>query len=262
MTSSLRASFQAVIVLLLLVACSSGDTEARSAAVLAPASTCAGGASGASQDPGDCCTATPGVPSCTNAAIRACVCDLNQEGSCCLTEWNENCVTSVFDFGCAVQCGAAGSSGASGVGSGGAGGASGTGGATQGDCCTATPDVPGCTTEAIRACVCDANQEGTCCQVEWNENCVTSVYDFGCAVQCGDDGPAGASGSAGAAGAGGNTQGNCCVTTNALGCANQTIETCVCSNEDGASCCSSAQIGWDSFCVSLVEELGCGSCAP
>jgi hypothetical protein len=57
------------------------------------------------------------------------------------------------------------------------------GGATApGNCCEETTGVPGCTDEAIRACVCA--QDEFCCTAEWDAQCVVSVGVYGCGPAC------------------------------------------------------------------------------
>ncbi len=48
----------------------------------------------------------------------------------------------------------------------------GCGNPSGGDCCTATPDTPGCSDQACCAAVCDADE--FCCVVEWDESCATT----------------------------------------------------------------------------------------
>ena len=49
--------------------------------------------------------------------------------------------------------------------------------------------------------------------------------------------------------------GDCCVAHDGPGCENDTIEACVCAQDD--LCCDQA---WDDVCVSEVSSFGCGSC--
>jgi len=49
---------------------------------------------------GDCCTATPGVSSCIDAATASCVCDVDP--FCCDVEWDGRCADFAGDLGCAV----------------------------------------------------------------------------------------------------------------------------------------------------------------
>jgi len=48
----------------------------------------------------------------------------------------------------------------------------------QGDCCMATPDVPGCTDQTIQDCV--GAQDSFCIDVAWDLTCVEGVSGFGC----------------------------------------------------------------------------------
>lgn len=54
---------------------------------------------------------------------------------------------------------------------------------------------------------------------------------------------------------GGGGGGACCTTSASPGCADATIQACVCAQD--SYCCSSA---WDGACVGEVTSLGCGTC--
>ena len=66
-------------------------------------------------------------------------------------------------------------------------------------------------------------------------------------------GPASTSNAAATSSSGG--AGLCCSATTSPGCADSTVEACVCAADD--YCCQTA---WDETCVSLVEAEACGSC--
>ena len=48
-----------------------------------------------------------------------------------------------------------------------------------GSCCEAK-DTPGCEDPAVVACVCA--EDGYCCNVEWDETCVSEVTEYDCGV--------------------------------------------------------------------------------
>ncbi|MBC8071770.1 MAG: proprotein convertase P-domain-containing protein [Deltaproteobacteria bacterium] len=50
-----------------------------------------------------------------------------------------------------------------------------------GGCCTAAPDVAGCDTDPVEACVCGFDD--SCCGVEWDATCVSEAVDF-CNAEC------------------------------------------------------------------------------
>jgi len=54
---------------------------------------------------------------------------------------------------------------------------------------------------------------------------------------------------------GGAAADDCCTAHDGPGCADATIEACVCAQDD--LCCSSS---WDDVCVSEVASFGCGTC--
>jgi hypothetical protein len=102
-----------------------------------------------------------------------------------------------------------------------------------------------------------------CCSSTWDSLCVGEVEDYGCG-NCGGstggcgDGTCGGGetcascpGDCGPCGSGGD----CCATSAQSGCSDPTIEDCVCAYD--FLCCI---FEWDSFCVSEVEEYGCGTC--
>lgn len=65
----------------------------------------------------------------------------------------------------------------------------------------------------------------------------------------------GSTGEADATGTDGGGADDCCTAHDGPGCADETIEACVCEQDD--LCCSSS---WDDVCVSEVASFGCGTC--
>jgi hypothetical protein len=51
--------------------------------------------------------------------------------------------------------------------------------------------------------------------------------------------------------------GSCCEPQTTPGCVDETIETCVCKQDDW--CCNEE---WDDLCVQQVQSFGCGTCTP
>ena len=47
-----------------------------------------------------------------------------------------------------------------------------------GDCCYATPEIPGCTDGALAQCVCESIP--ACCDTGWGADCVEAVRAFDC----------------------------------------------------------------------------------
>ncbi|MBI3178475.1 MAG: hypothetical protein HYZ27_02365, partial [Deltaproteobacteria bacterium] len=101
----------------------------------------------------NCCVETLGTPGCFITAVETCVCA--QDAYCCNTEWDGFCVDEVTDFNCGL-CG------------------------VEGDCCTITPDMPGCTDTTVEACVCAV--DSWCCNVAWDDICVAEVESESCGV--------------------------------------------------------------------------------
>jgi len=72
----------------------------------------------------------------------------------------------------------------------------------------------------------------------------------------GGSGNAGAGGNTGGSGnAGGGSGASCCTTQTVAGCADSSVESCVCAGDD--YCC---KVAWDSLCVDEVDSFGCGTC--
>jgi hypothetical protein len=102
-------------------------------------------------------------------------------------------------------------------------------------CCTTHLSL-GCNEPSIQDCVCKASGgDPRCCTEKWNAVCVALVGSLGCGTTCKQD---------------------CCTTASTPGCADPTIQACVCKKN--APCCSTA---WDGFCTDLVGQnvLG-GTC--
>lgn len=114
----------------------------------------------------------------------------------------------------------------------------GCGGGSGGDtgCCTAH-GTGGCDTPAIQSCVCA--QDSFCCDMQWDMTCVTEVGSFLCAPSCNPD----------------DADGPCCMANGTTGCEVNSVETCVCMEDD--FCCMTE---WDMFCVDLIESSMCGTC--
>jgi hypothetical protein len=121
-------------------------------------------------------------------------------------------------------------------------------GGAVGDCCSAH-EAGGCSDAMIEACVC--GQDPVCCDEAWDEVCVESVAGFGCGECAGDPPPPPPGGDDGEM----PPAGACCNPQAMPGCADATVEMCVC--EADAYCC---EMSWDEDCVAMVDELGCGDC--
>jgi hypothetical protein len=87
-------------------------------------------------------------------------------------------------------------------------------------------------------------EDDYCCTTEWNDLCVELVDEIGC----------GSCGSASSS-SGGSSGDACCYPEDVPGCADPSIEQCVCSEDD--YCCTDA---WDDQCVAEVTDFGCGMC--
>lgn len=190
---------------------------------------------------GPCCQPT-GEPGCAQPEIAECVCE--NDPFCCRSAWDDICVQSIEDFGCGT-CSSLGTGGSSGTG--GFTGVGGSGG-TTGNCCSAHEGL-GCTNEEISSCVCD--DDPYCCNVSYDEICVT-VAESQCMADC--SGTGGAGGSTG--GTGGSTgTSTCCEAHFGLGCDTPSVQSCVC--DDDPYCCN---VAWDSICVNEAEACG-ASCS-
>ena len=147
-------------------------------------------------------------PGCGESGVEACVCA--EDAYCCNTAWDALCVEAVGGLGC------------------------GTCPPPQGDCCEAT-EAAGCLGPAIQECVCA--EDSYCCEAAWDALCVANVDTYGCGL-CAP------------------LPGDCCEVGAGPGCADPTVEGCVCA--DDGYCCD---VAWDSTCVGLVTSLACGTCS-
>ena len=213
---------------------------------------------GGCQGSGDCCLPN-GTPGCQNVSIANCVCA--GDAWCCSSEWDDQCVEEVTQFGCGVcqsqpACGDFQCTGEESCVTCPADCGSCQG---SGDCCQPN-GTPGCQDANIAGCVC--GQDGWCCSSEWDQQCVDEVTQFGCGVcdaqpTCGD----------GACAANENCidcpqdcgdctgPGDCCEDTGTPGCQNAAVAQCVCAQD--LYCCMTM---WDGICAGEVVEFGCGSC--
>lgn len=111
-----------------------------------------------------------------------------------------------------------------------------------GDCCEDQP-TPGCEDADVQECTCAI--DSFCCDVRWDDTCVTKAQSS-CGLSCGggDDG--------------------CCTAHQSPGCADTAIESCVCALDP--FCCGEDDdsVGvWDSMCVDRVGSSLCGAaCEP
>ncbi len=205
---------------------------------------------------GDCCAAHGGL-GCADAAIQACVCEL--DSYCCETAWDYTCASEIESFGCGecvggTNCGdgicAPGETcGSCPADCGSCGG--------TGSCCEAQSG-PGCGDPTVQACVC--KQDSFCCQYTWDEVCVEEIATFNCGDcvggGCGNGNcdvdedclicPADCGACAGT---------GCCDAHGTPSCDDAGIATCVC-NQDSFCC----EVEWDGICVDEVASLGCGAC--
>lgn len=113
-------------------------------------------------------------------------------------------------------------------------------GAPKGPCCE-SGEGQGCNDAQVEACVCD--QDPLCCNNQWDNICVIEVESFGCGV-CEEP----------------QEPNNACCQARPFdqklpGCLDKDIQACVCAQDSW--CCDD---NWDSFCVSKVDSLGCGTC--
>ncbi|HET6582479.1 MAG TPA: hypothetical protein VFG69_03505 [Nannocystaceae bacterium] len=147
--------------------------------------------------------------------------------------------------------------------------------------CCAPHDAPGCDEPDVRACVCGL--DAVCCVSSWDDNCVTRAM-----IDCEGCGPGGGEAhgdttmgvgdgtgttSAGESstaesddgdsdGAGGSTgttseEGACCAATEGVaGCADETIEQCVCAMDQ--FCCNEH---WDYLCVQEAASACAADCS-
>ncbi|MEM6996291.1 MAG: hypothetical protein AAF721_37635 [Myxococcota bacterium] len=201
------------------------------------------------------CCARHEEPGCQDPDVAACVCKANE--SCCTDEWTQDCVVEGVARGC-MECSNPGDGGdeeendedAEGDGIGTDGSADdGTGGGTPGnDCCSVSAEA-GCSNTTVQDCVCAV--DAFCCDNEWDEACVIAVDEESCGM-CGNGESGGdAAGDDGAM----QPDGVCCEAQDTPGCFNDTLEVCVCNEDD--FCCDFA---WDEFCVDLITSSNCGVC--
>lgn len=180
--------------------------------------------SGSGGTPGpqnDCCAASDAA-GCVDQAVQACVCA--EDTFCCDTEWDEQCIAEVDEFGCGV-CDS-----------------NPTPPVAKADCCDENPGGLGCLDTAVEACVCAA--DAYCCSDEWDATCAAEVESLGCG-SCGgqQQNPPPA-------------KGDCCEDNpGSMGCVDVAVESCVCAADD--YCCDTE---WDQVCADQVDSLGCGSC--
>lgn len=140
----------------------SGPTGTTGSAGPGPSGTSAQGG----QPTGDaCCFASPS-PGCSgDAIVEQCVC--SQDDYCCTTEWDDQCVGEVDEFGCGF-CGGSDP-----------GGFGGSDPGDEGQCCMPTGG-PGCGDPSIEQCLCAIDDY--CCSTDWDDQCVAEVTLFGCGV--------------------------------------------------------------------------------
>lgn len=103
-------------------------------------------------------------------------------------------------------------------------------------CCSAWGGT-GCRNEAVETCVCA--REPSCCASGWDEACAELVTSSGCST-CSSVVPHG---------------GACCLGGDLVGCATESIESCVCRVLP--ECC---QGPWDQRCAGAISTLRCGYC--
>jgi hypothetical protein len=105
-------------------------------------------------------------------------------------------------------------------------------------CCTASTDGDkGCNDGAVQDCLCIADP--WCCDIEWDATCVKRAAAEKCTECVAADGT-----------------GGCCRTREVPGCGNDTKERCVCDVDP--FCCD---VAWDAICVNTASELGCANCS-
>ncbi|MBL4684499.1 MAG: hypothetical protein JKY37_07920 [Nannocystaceae bacterium] len=199
----------------------------------------------------DGCCQRHEAPGCQDPEVAECVCAA--DASCCSDGWTQACVEDGVARGCMACAAPDDDSGGANTGSDGAmdspmdtgedGTDVDTGGAATNACCDVSPQ-PGCNDAAVQNCVCAA--DSFCCDSEWDEMCVAAVDAENCG-QCG--------GAPGGADDGGPPAGVCCAPQNTPGCSDPVVEACVCIED--IFCCA---LSWDPTCVSIMTELGCGTC--
>jgi hypothetical protein len=103
------------------------------------------------------------------------------------------------------------------------------------DNCCEPHGEPGCTDPVVEACVCA--QDPVCCDEGWDFLCADIE-----AIDCGSCGPE-------------TVAGDCCSAHGDKGCADETVQACVCTND--SYCCA---VAWDAQCVEEVTTYACGTC--
>jgi len=179
---------------------------------------------------GDCCDINPGG-GCGDDSVNSCVCDVMP--GCCSGEWGEDCIEAAF-----ANCGAVCEAPAPDIdcGNGVCGGDETCAscpadcGACDGGCCV-QGDTPGCNQGDVASCVC-AN-DSYCCEVAWDELCVTAARE-----ECGA------------------CQDDCCDLNGTGGCEDTKVNDCVCGIDE--SCCDGA---WDEDCIEIADAM-CGAACP
>ena len=235
---------------------------------------------GACPEPGDCCTASGGL-GCLDAACQTLVCVVDP--FCCATGWDATCAAAAATFceicggtppvcgdgacdavetcdGCPEDCGAC---------------------PAPGPCCEVS-EIAGCDDPIVMACVCA--DDAYCCDVAWDEVCVTAAID-GCALECGSacgdgtcdadetcescvedcgacptcgDGTCDADETCELCPADCGTcpePGDCCVAHDGPGCADPACQDLVCAED--AFCCDTT---WDETCAAIAGAV-CAACA-
>jgi hypothetical protein len=219
-----------------------------------------------------CCDALD-VPGCEDPAIEACVCEL--DAYCCETAWDDICVGEVEEFGCGI-CGLVEECG--------------NGVCDETEACYSCPqDCGTCDTcgdavcgqlESCKLCpedcgacafcgddTCDDNEDckscpadcGECCgndacEALLGETCESCPADCGdCPDACGDQVCGEGESCTNCAVDCGPCEGSCCLPSDAPGCANLEVQSCVCAAD--AFCC---EVMWDEICAAEADE--CGSC--
>ena len=174
----------------------------------------------------DSCCISHDTIGCIDLEAQGCVC--SQLPQCCTEQWSDECAQ--LSDGC---------------------------GTCKGDCCAGN-GTPGCDDETVETCVCQASPY--CCLIEWSQECSTLAVALGCAncgtlLDCGDGncGEDGGENCVNCPGDCGDCKGSCCTAHDNFGCAEQTVQTCVCAATP--SCCTQQ---WDEACAAKSDE--CGSC--
>lgn len=108
----------------------------------------------------------------------------------------------------------------------------------ENSCCEASP-LPGCEDDVVMQCVCEF--DSFCCQVAFDEACVATALGV-CGASC----------------VAGEAESDCCTTSDAPGCTDPIVNSCVCDID--FQCCVS---GFDEVCVAqAVAECGAQCALP